>query len=294
MGWRALASGGGAERQFRLKKVRAFSNKAHQDLYTKNMNRIFIKNRKNQNIAVVVDENKNSNDLVFIMHGLGGFKEQPHIKTFASAFKKEGFTVILFDTTNTTGESDGKLVDATLTNYYEDLEDIIGWAETQNWYREPFVLAGHSLGSASIILFAEKYPEKIKALAPISAVVSGVLMEDAPDFMKIADEWRKKGIREWESSSQPGVIKKLKWSHVEDRRKYDVLPNANTLTMPALLIVGDNDDTTPPKHQKILYDKLPGKKELHVIRGAKHTFMSREHLEEIEKIFLNWIGTIKR
>ncbi|MFH1232858.1 MAG: hypothetical protein V1651_03295 [Patescibacteria group bacterium] len=28
-GWRALASGGGAERQFRLKKVCAFSNKGH-------------------------------------------------------------------------------------------------------------------------------------------------------------------------------------------------------------------------------------------------------------------------
>ena len=29
-GWRALASGGGAERQFRSKKVRAFSNKGHK------------------------------------------------------------------------------------------------------------------------------------------------------------------------------------------------------------------------------------------------------------------------
>ena len=29
-GWRALASGGGAERQFLSKKVRAFSNKGHQ------------------------------------------------------------------------------------------------------------------------------------------------------------------------------------------------------------------------------------------------------------------------
>jgi len=29
-GWRALASDGGAERQFRSKKVRAFSNKGHQ------------------------------------------------------------------------------------------------------------------------------------------------------------------------------------------------------------------------------------------------------------------------
>jgi hypothetical protein len=29
-GWRASASGGGAERQFRSKKVRAFSNKGHR------------------------------------------------------------------------------------------------------------------------------------------------------------------------------------------------------------------------------------------------------------------------
>ena len=29
-GWRASANGGGAERQFRSKKVRAFSNKGHQ------------------------------------------------------------------------------------------------------------------------------------------------------------------------------------------------------------------------------------------------------------------------
>ena len=30
-GWRVVASGGGAERQFRSKKVRAFSNKGHSN-----------------------------------------------------------------------------------------------------------------------------------------------------------------------------------------------------------------------------------------------------------------------
>jgi len=32
-GWQASASGGGAERQFRSKKVRAFSNKGHCSLH---------------------------------------------------------------------------------------------------------------------------------------------------------------------------------------------------------------------------------------------------------------------
>jgi len=59
--------------------------------------------------------------------------------------------------------------------------------------------------------------------------------------------------------------------------------------MPVLLIVGDLDDTTPPEHQKILYDKLLGKKEFYIIKDAKHTFKEPEHLAEIKKIFSSWI-----
>ena len=256
------------------------------------MEKIFIKNRKDKKISVIVDEIKKAQGLAFIMHGLSGFKEQPHIETFASAFKNKDFTATRFDTTNTLGESDGDLVDATLTNYYEDLEDVIGWAETQSWYQEPFILAGHSLGAISAALFAEKYPEKVKALAPISTVVSGRLTEVTPDFKEIKEAWEKNGIREWESASQPGVMKRLKWSHVEDRRKYDLLPEAGKLKMPVLMIVGELDNVTPPEHQQLLFEKLPGRKELHLIKGSEHTFRAKEHLDEIKKIFLEWIDKI--
>lgn len=256
------------------------------------MKKLFIKNRKNKNIAVVIDRAESQKGLAFVMHGLGGTKNEPHIETFASAFTGKGFTVIRFDTTNTIGESDGKLEDATLTNYYEDLEDVIEWASSQKWYEEPFVLAGHSLGGISTALFAESYPEKVKALAPISAVIAGRFTEETPDFKKIGKDWEKKGIREWESSSQPGLIKRLKWSHVEDRRKYDLLPNVDKLKMPVLMMVGSLDDVTPLEHQQLLYDKLPGKKELHIIKGSEHTFRKKEHLNEIKKIFLNWISSL--
>lgn len=43
------------------------------------MEKLFIKNRKNKNIAVVIDETENSKGLAFVMHGLSGFKEQPHM-----------------------------------------------------------------------------------------------------------------------------------------------------------------------------------------------------------------------
>lgn len=252
----------------------------------------FIKNRKNQKIAVIVEENQDRKGLAFVMHGLGGFKEQPHLRAMAEAFKENGYTTVLFDTTNTLGESDGSYEDATTTNYYEDLEDVVKWAGTQNWYEEPFVLVGHSLGGICVALFAENYPEKVKALAPISAVVSGRLSVERPKHKEIEEEWRRTGYKTEESRSKPGMIKKLKWSHIEDRLRYDLLPKVNRLIMPVLLIVGENDDSTPPEHQKILYDALPRPKELHVIKNAPHTFREEAHLQEIKRIFDNWLKKI--
>lgn len=255
------------------------------------MEKLFIKNRKGENVSVVVEKSEDQKGLAFVMHGLGGFKEQDHVATFADAFKERGFTVVRFDTTNTLGESGGKYENATITSYYEDLEDVIKWAQEQEWYQEPFALSGHSLGGICTSLYAEKYPEKVLALAPISTVISGKLSvearkrDDAEDFAN----WEKTGWKEEESFSKPGTIKRLPWSHIADRLKYDLLPNASKLTMPVLLITGENDTSTPPDHIQILFEALSGPKEYHIIKNAPHTFRDKEHLAEIKNLFLKWI-----
>lgn len=254
----------------------------------------FIQNRKGQKIALIVDMVENQKGLAFVMHGLGGFKEQSHIQITAESFQEHGYTTVRFDTTNTVGESDGSFENATVTNYYEDLEDVIKWAGAQSWYQEPFVLAGHSLGGICTALYAENHPEKIKALAPIGTVVSGELSVEAhnkfdPEEFAI---WEKTGWFEAKSQSKPGVVKRLKWSHIEDRLKYDLLPRVNKLTMPVLLIVGENDTRTPLEHQKILYNALPGQKELHVIKNSPHTFREPAHLKELKNIIDQWLDKI--
>ena len=256
------------------------------------MTKLKIKNRKDQNIAVIVDQVLNQKGLAFVMHGLSGTKDQPVTQTIAAAFTESGYTAVRFDTTNTFGESDGRYEDATTTNYYEDLEDVIKWASSEEWYEEPFVLVGFSLGGLCVGLFAEEYPEKVRGLAPISAVVSGKMMVGRENHKFVYKEWERTGWNVTESESRPGLIRRLPWSFVIDGLKYDLLPNANKLAMPVLMVVGEKDVSVDFESQKALFDKLPGQKESHIIAGGPHTFRDEKHLSELRQLLRSWIGKL--
>lgn len=253
------------------------------------MNTFSFVNRHGLRIVVLVEENPHARGLAIVMHGLSANKEELQVLNTSQAFKEEGFTVVRFDTTNTFGESDGQYEDATVTSYYSDLEDVIAWCKKQPWYREPFYLAGHSLGAISTALYAENHPQEVKALAPLSALVSGELSKETQHERPEVKDWEKTGWRVEKSNTSPTGFKRLPWSHMIDRLKYDLLPKADNLTMPVLLVVGDNDTITPYQHQKMLYDKLPGDKELHIIKEAPHTFRRPEHLDEVKEILKTWI-----
>lgn len=256
------------------------------------MDKFEIKNRKGEKIVVQLDGIDNKSGLVFVMHGLGGFKEQPHIKAIAEAFLDNNYVTVRFDTTNTFGESDGSYEKATITNYYEDLEDVIKWTSGQNWYQEPFCLAGHSLGGICITLYAQNYPDKVKSLIPVSSVISGKLSEQIMNSKEL-EEWEQTGWHE-RMSFDGKRLKRLPWSHMTDRLKYDLLPGASRLTMPVLLIVGEKDDTTPSKYQQLLFNKLPGGKKLHIIKGAGHNFRSEEQIIEVKNTIKDWVkGNLK-
>jgi pimeloyl-ACP methyl ester carboxylesterase len=253
----------------------------------------FIQNTGHKKLSIMVQGQAESDKLVFIMHGLGGSKDQQPIVSMRETFLSQGFVVVSFDTTNSFGESDGDYADATITNYYADLEDVIHWASGQPWYSEPFVLAGHSLGGICITLFTEAYPEKVRALAPIATVVSGKLSFEAHSLFREKDHlknWQRQGFLV--SQLRDGTSTKLKWSHMEDRLKYDVLKNSKTLTMPVLMIVGEKDTSTPPMHQEILFHHLQGKKELHIIPEAKHSFYKPHERQELKRFIINWIETL--
>lgn len=261
--------------------------------YNTHMEAVFIQNRRGQRVAVAVDRADLQRGLVFLAHGLGGTKSSARLKLIAGAFVHKGFTAVRFDTTNTYGESDGAYELSTFTNYYEDLEDVIEWARSQQWFQEPFALAGLSFGGKSITLYAERHPERVFAVAPIATGISGEFRIEASnrrDPNRIRS-WKESGWKEEKSSTFPGRIYRLPWSHMEDDLAYDTLKDARKLTMPVLLIVGEKDERTPPNHVRQLYDAIPdGRKELHVVKGMEHTFKEK-FFPVVEKIILKWINT---
>jgi len=253
------------------------------------MGKLRIKNRKGQEIVIVVDKAEDKKGLVVVAHGFGGFKDQPHVETMAQAFVDNGYTAVRFDAINTFGENGGNVENANPTNYLEDLEDVINWSKDQEWYQEPFCLAGHSLGGLTVATYSELNPDKVKAVAPTSAVISGEMYLNRLGEREITER-NKTGWHIKESSSLPGIFKKLRWPQFEkDILKYDILTDSDKLKMPILLVVGSKDDSTPPEGQKLLFDKLKTDKEIHIIEGSEHTFREEGHLKQLYDIFDKWI-----
>ena len=255
-----------------------------------------IKNRKGLEIVGIVSVMENPKGLAFTMHGLGGFKEQPHIQMLADVFYDANFTSVLFDTTNTFGESEGDYQNATVEQYYQDFEDVVSWAKSQSWYQEPFFIAGHSLGGYSVVRFAETYPELLKGVFAFAPFISGKMSIEACNrFMpEELSHWKKTGFIDKQSESKPGLIKRLPWSHMEERLKHDLLLNVSKITIPILIVVGEKDTSIPPDHEKVLFDAISSsRKEMHIVGGAPHTFRKPEHLAELKDIFRKWLGKLK-
>ncbi|MDD3711574.1 MAG: alpha/beta fold hydrolase [Patescibacteria group bacterium] len=254
------------------------------------MEKLFIKNRKGEEISVLIETVKNPRGLIFVLHGTGGIKENDPMATFARVFLDNNYNVVRFDATNTFGESYGQHDDMTFDSFYEDLEDVVKWSKQQDFYLEPFIISAYSLSAMCSLYFTQNHPSLVKALVLISAVFDGETFIKKYSPKELLD-WEKTGIRIW--LSKYGYEKRLKYSYIESMKKTDVFKGVSKIKVPVILLNGDIDDTTPLKDQKIFFEALSCDKELHVIDGVGHSFRSKDHSSKIYNILNEWIKKLK-
>lgn len=253
------------------------------------IDRIIIKNRYNLDIVILINKPEEVKGVAFLMHGFGSLKEHPVIRLAEKVFNDNNFITIKFDATKSIGESDGEMKDGTLTSYYEDLEDVLDWASKQDWYKEPFYLIGHSAGGYCVSNYTIKNELKVEKLILCSPLVSGQLFKETDDVRLIIDEWKRDGIRQWESSSSPGIIKQSKYDFIEDSLNHDLLKEAKDIKCPVLFISAEEDKVIPIDHQKLLANEIINKKFI-IIKNSNHNLNEDFVLKEIYTLINDFIN----
>jgi pimeloyl-ACP methyl ester carboxylesterase len=137
------------------------------------------------------------------------------------------------------------------------------------------------LGGYCVTAYSINNPEKINNLILFGSVISGKLFQKTDKIKPLLRDWKEKGIREWESSSSPGVIKKSKYVFIEDGENHDLLKIADKIKCPVLMITGENDESIPVDHQKMLFNKINSKKQFYILKDGDHNLKGREDSLEL-------------
>jgi len=93
------------------------------------------------------------------------------------------------------------------------------------------------------------------------------------------------------SVSREGHLKVNHWFQIVERLDHDLLPNANRLSMPTLIVVGSEDKSCPLKHQERFLDAIPAgsDKEIFVIPGAPHSFYKQNEQTLCIQAIKDWL-----
>lgn len=255
------------------------------------MKKLTLENRKGQKVVGVLELPEGDiRGTCVVQHGWGGNKERPTVQAMKNGFLESGFQTFTFDATNSFGESDGDYEQSSLTLHKEDLEDVVKWAQKQDWFIAPLALTGHSMGADAVVQYAEKYPEEVAHLVPVAPVVSGELSFKAyeKNLPGELEEWKEKKVIE--KAGKDGNVKRRHWWQMEERLNHDLLPEAHKVTMPTLFIVGSEDASCPPEHVQILLDALPkGDSQMQLVEGAPHSFYKPGEMEACTNLIKSWL-----
>ena len=238
---------------------------------------VFIMNRKGLKMSIRLRINNENKKLVFLEHGLSSRKEYPHMRVLEDVFFEFGYNVINMDATNSINESESSDEGITTTGHYEDLVDVIEWAKTQDFYKEPFALAGQSLGAISVVRYSGEYPDKVNLLIPCAFPYYNYVEEELNDFAK---EIIKNGYCD-KISKSTGKVLRLKTAYVEDMKNLDISSQIKMISASTYVIVGSKDNEKHLKNSRYLYEMLNCKKEFHTLAGVPHDLANTLHDKEV-------------
>lgn len=243
-------------------------------------------------IAYGTNDDGLSNDrktLIFI-HGSGCDHTlwDNQFKALGSVFNMVGIDLPGHGQSEGTGEQE-------VERYVEWVRKIIGALAL----KKP-VMAGHSLGAAISLTFAIKYGELLSGIVPVGGgvtmpvnetILKGLRDDTAATLTFIAKFSVTKENRE--KFVQPLVDGMLKvspeviYGDFLSCDRLNITEDIQRITIPTLLICGEDDKMTPPALSRYMEEQIPGAK-LAVIEEAGH-FVMRESADAFNSVLRDFI-----
>lgn len=182
------------------------------------------------------------------------------------------------------GHSEGPAQDS-VPIYTEFLHEFM-----QNLGLSQLVLAGHSMGGAIAQEFALNWPEALQALILLS---TGARLRVGPAFLaSLAQEAEgtPASALELNPNTEPETMVMSPMSRYLDYlacNSFDRMEVINQITLPTLVMAGEQDTSTPPKYARYLAERIPNA-ELVLIPGAGH-LMPLEAPEQVNATLINFL-----
>ena len=210
---------------------------------------------------------------IIFIHGLNSDMNGKKALTVEKYAKKNKLNFVRFDSRGH-GNSDGKFEDFTISDWKNDLVNVI-----DNLTRGPQILIGSSMGGWLMLLAARSRPSRIKGMIGLAA---------APDFgdnlyndlsIKNKKEIKKKGIIKYSSFGFSYYIRK---NFFIDARKNKVLNKSYRYNKPLILIHGLKDNVVSSKVPKKILKKVTSKKiQVILSKNSDHRLSSKKDLQTL-------------
>lgn len=233
---------------------------------------IFIKNRYGLRLSIRITTPTHTHKplkLAFIEHGLFGNKDESHMVILEEELSKRGYRVVNLDASNSLNESDFSADGTTFSGHYTDLEDVIEWAHSQSWFMEPFALAGHSMGAAAVLLYAQNYPDRVNLLLPLSFPWLSAESKKAQSDSQEMITWKERGYFDKVSKSR-GKTLRVPYHFMENLAQYDFAKNADRIIAKTILIIGDQENERRLDDNRELFNILTSEKEFILLPDTPH------------------------
>ena len=234
-----------------------------------------IRNRHGEKLDYTFHEDeKGSKNIVVLGHGVTGNKDRPFVVELGEGLAAAGIPALRFSFSGN-GTSEGEFTDSTISKEVDDLGTVLDVLEG---YTVCYV--GHSMGGAVGVLRASK-DNRIQLLISLA----GMVHTQAFAQREFGDVTPDAGFM-WDEPDCP-----LSQAYMDDLAEINtVIDCSPQITVPWLLVHGDEDDVVPIEDSHDILAKANGGVQLITLEGANHVFSDESTPVMVERV-IAWVTT---